>query len=80
MSLFPRTFTSRLTNSLVCDMELTLMNESSMQALSFIDLHEHLNSSKTLVSAIHNDGIVGCGGGTGETLSVADGLSNRARH
>ena len=37
--------TSRLTNSLVCDMELTFMNESSMQALSLIELHEDLNSS-----------------------------------
>ena len=64
--------TSRPTNSLVCDMELTLMNYSSMQALSLIDLHKHLHPSKTLVSAIRNDGIVGCGGGTGETLSVAD--------
>ena len=78
--MFPRTFTSCPTNSLVCDMELTLMSESSLQALSLIDLHEHLNSSKTLVSAIHNDGIVGCGGGTGETLSVVMVLSNRARH
>ena len=54
------------------------MNESSMQALSLIDLHEHLNSSKTLISAIHNDGIVGCGGGTGETLSVADGFEQQS--
>ena len=52
------------------------MNESSMQALSLIDLHEHLNSSKTLISAIHNDGIVGCG--TGETLSVADGFEQQS--
>ena len=56
------------------------MNYSSMQALSLIDLHQHLHPSKTLVSAIHNDGIVGRGGGTGETLSVLMGLSNRARH
>ena len=62
--------TSRPTNILVCDMELTFMNESSMQALSLIELHEHLNSSQSLVSAIRNCGIVGCGGGTGETLSV----------
>ena len=44
--------TSRPTNSLVCDMELTFMNESSMQALSLIELHEHLNSPQSLVSAI----------------------------
>ena len=70
--------TSCPTNSLVCDMELTFMNESSMQALSLIDLHEHLNSSKSLVSAIRNYGIVGCGGGTGETLSVADGFEQQS--
>ena len=63
--------TSRPTNSLVCDMELTFMNESSMQALSLIDLHE-------LVSAIRNYGIVGCGGGTGEMLSVADGFEQQS--
>ena len=70
--------TSCPTNSLVCDMELTFMNESSMQALSLIDLHEHLNSSQSLVSAIRNYGIVGCGGGTGETLSVADGFEQQS--
>ena len=70
--------TSRPTNSLVCDMELTFMNESSMQALSLIELHEHLNSSQSLVSAIRNYGIVGCGGGTGETLSVADGFEQHS--
>ena len=70
--------TSRPTNSLVCDMELTFMNESSMQALSLIELHEHLNSSQSLVSAIRNYGIVGFGGGTGETLSVADGFEQHS--
>ena len=38
------------------------MNESSMQALSLIDLHKHLSSSKTPVFAIRNDRIVGRGG------------------
>ena len=70
--------TSCPTNSLVCDMELTFMNESSMQALSLIELHEHLNSSQSLVSAIRNYRIVGCGGGTGETLSVAEGLEQQS--
>ena len=56
------------------DMELTLMNESAKHVCSLIELHEHLNSSHfpgsfgtiespTLVSAILNDGVVGCGGG-----------------
>ena len=70
--------TSCPTNSLVCDMELTFMNESSMQALSLIELHEHLNSSQSLVSAIRNYRIVGCGGGTGETLSVAEGFEQQS--
>ena len=59
-------------------MKLTLMNYSSMQALSLIDLHKHLHPSKTPVFAIHNDGIVGRGGGTGETLSVADGVEQQS--
>ena len=54
------------------------MNESSTQALSLIELHEHLNSSQSLVSAIRNYGIVGCGGDTGETLSVADGFEQHS--
>ena len=62
------------------DMELTLMNVSAEQAFSLIELHEHLNSSHlgsfgtienpTLVSAILNDGVVGCGGGNGEAEHV----------
>ena len=43
--------TSCSTNRLVCDMGVTFMNESSMQALNLIELHEHLNSSQSLVSA-----------------------------
>ena len=70
--------TSCPANSVVCDMELTFMNESSMQALSLFDLHEHLNSAQSLVSAIRNCGIVGCGRGTGETLSVADGFEQQS--
>ena len=57
------------------------MNESADHALSLIELHEHLNSSyfpgsfstienPTLVSAILNDGVVGCGGGTSEAEHV----------
>ena len=49
------------------------MNVSAEQAFSLIELHEHVNSSHfpgsfgtienpTLVSAILNDGVVGCGG------------------
>ena len=64
------------------DMELTLMNESANFAFSLIELHEHLNSSRflgsfgtienpTLVSAILNDGVVGCGGGNGEAEHVS---------
>ena len=63
------------------DMELTLMNESANHAFSLIELHEHLNSSHfpgslgtianpTLVSAILNDGVVGCDGGNGEAEHV----------
>ena len=63
------------------DMELTLMNVSAEQAFSLIELHEHLNSSHlpgsfgtvenpTLVSAILNDGVVGCGCGNGEAEHV----------
>ena len=54
------------------------MNYSSLQALSLIDLHKHLNSSKTPVFAIRNDRVVGRGGGTGETLSVADGVEQQS--
>ena len=61
--------------------ELTLMNVSAEQAFSMIELHEHLNSSHfpgsfgtienpTLVSAILNDEVVGCGGGSGEAEHV----------
>ena len=68
-------------NQLCRDMELTLMNESANQAFSLIELHEHLNSSHfpgsfgtiespTLVSAILNDGVVACGGGSGEAEHV----------
>ena len=63
------------------DMELTLMNVPAEQAFSLTELHEHLNSSNfpgsfgtiespTLVSAILNDGVVGCGGGSGEAEHV----------
>ena len=49
-----------------------------MQAFSLIELHEHLNSSKSLVSGIRNYGIVRCGGGNGETLSVPDGFEHHS--
>ena len=63
------------------DMELTLMNVSAEQAFSLIELHEHLNSphfpgsfgtieNPSVVSAILNDGVVGCGGGIGEAEHV----------
>ena len=63
------------------DMEFTLINESAKHAFGSIELHEHQNSSHflgsfgtignpTLVSAILNDGIVGCGGGNGEAEHV----------
>ena len=66
----------------VCrDMESTLINVSAEQAFSLIESHEHLNSSHflgsfgtiespTLVSAILNDGVVGCGGGNGKAEHV----------
>ena len=57
------------------------MNESAEHGLSLIELHMHLNSlhflgtfgtieNPTLVSAILNDGVVGCGGGTSEAEHV----------
>ena len=54
------------------------MNYSSMQAFSLIDLHKHLHSSKTPVFAIRNDRTVGRGGGTGESLSVTDGVEQQS--
>ena len=57
------------------------MNESANHVFSLIALHEHLNSSHfpgsfgtienpTLVSAILNDIVVGCGGGTADAERV----------
>ena len=43
--LEPENFPKSLYKQLVCDTELTLRNEASMQDLSSIELHEHLNSS-----------------------------------
>ena len=72
----------KLSYKQVCrDMELILMSESANHTLSLIELHEHLNSSHflrsfgtienpTLVSAILIDGVVGCGGGTGDAERV----------
>ena len=57
------------------------MKESANHSCSLNELHEHPNSSHfcgsfgtiespTLVSAILNDGVVGCGGGTGDAELV----------
>ena len=57
---------------LCSDMELTLMNDSAEHVFCLIELHEHLESSHfpgfigtienpTLVSAILNERVVGCG-------------------
>ena len=57
------------------------MNDPSMQALSLIELHEHLNFTHFLESfgTIENPTLV-CRmwGGTGDTLSVADGFKHQS--
>ena len=57
------------------------MNELSKQALSLIELHEHLNFSHFLESfgTIENPTLV-CRmwGGAGDTLSVADGFKHQS--
>ena len=82
----PTVFVSQNPHKIPCkqlcrDFELTLMNESAKHVFSLIELHEHLNSlhflgssgtteSPTLVFAILNDGVVGCGSGHGEAEHV----------
>ena len=64
------------------------MNESAEHASSLIELHEHLTSSHfpgsfgtienpTLHSAILNEGVVGCGAGTGDAENVPQQLHGK---